>query len=502
MDKLPLSLSRFRDLAPHPVIFTSDNEGDWISKCAKIQPLLSGVMSVASFITSTIKAQEDAQFQRKLISSLQMIEKELAGIRAELDKIYVVLKDIEKAIQGLALNDKLTAIETWGEQVAALDPDDKNGAQNLATSMMDARQGATNLLGCMNYLHNAMVGASIGTPLIKLLDAPGFVRFHAKLVQALHLLAFATAFNRNEKYFYGVFLRQWSAKFDEEIHVYFDAAKDYVPRPDWYDSGNFWAADTISIFQYAQPSLSNVALAVDGNNQLLPVYSGDLGWWIPQGYTAPMLGFPAAPPAGAVDLVGNQASTDPSSLVFQNCNPFADANRWLLVTLNVLSGLSLDVFKKRAKLICGARVNPEQTFLGAIKGQMAWVGASGPRSTYTCAIHDGADPASALLTYDPTTGALSSESFAALQSLTPALWVVSWVSKGTVSISPLQATTKPVFLTIDNTGRWQVNASPAPVVVNAAPPVAQAMTNPLSMPATTATLGPSSNAKTVLFHQM
>ena len=115
MDKLPLSLSRFRNLAPQPVSYTLGNTDDWIQKCAKIQPLFSGVMSVASFITSTIKAQEDAKFQRELITSLQNIEKELASIRAQLDKIYDVLKDIEKAVAGLAINEKLTSLETWGD---------------------------------------------------------------------------------------------------------------------------------------------------------------------------------------------------------------------------------------------------------------------------------------------------------------------------------------------------------------------------------------------------
>ena len=114
MQKLPLALSPFRNLAPYPVSFTPSNEDDWIAKCAKVQPLLSGVMSVAGFITSTIKAQEDAKFQRELITSLQNIERELASIRVQLDKIYDVLKDIEKAIQGLALNEKLTSLETWG----------------------------------------------------------------------------------------------------------------------------------------------------------------------------------------------------------------------------------------------------------------------------------------------------------------------------------------------------------------------------------------------------
>jgi hypothetical protein len=463
-------------------------------------------MSVASFITSTIKAQEDAKFQRELITSLQNIEKELASIRAQLDKIYDVLKDIEKAVAGLAINEKLTSLETWGDQLAALDPGDKGGAQTLATAMMNPNQSSTNLLGCMNYIHNAMVGANIGTPLIKLVDEPGFVRLHAKLVQALHLLAFAIAFNTGGKYFYGVFMRQWSEKFDQQVRLYFATKKDYVPQPDWYDLGNFWAADTISIFQYAQPSLSNVAVVADGNNQLIPVYSGDIGWWIPPGgYTMPMLGFIKPPLAAAVDLVNNQATTDVNSPIMQQCKPFTEPNRWLLITLEVISGLDITVLKKRGKLVCGARVNPNQTFLGAINGQTGWVESTGSRSTYISAIHDGADPASPLLTYDSTTGAVSSAPFASLANLATALWTISWVSQGTVSISPLEATTaKPAFLTVDSTGRWQIAASPASINVKTAPPVAQPMTIPYNMTPTPATVGPASspNAKTVLFHQM
>ena len=503
MQKLPLALSPFRNLAPHPVSFTPSNEDDWIAKCAKVQPLLSGVMSVAGFITSTIKAQEDAKFQRELITSLQNIERELASIRVQLDKIYDVLKDIEKAISGLALNEKLTSLETWGEQLAALDPEDKNGAQNLATAMMNPQQSGTNLLGCMNYVHNAMVGQSIGTPLIKLVDAPGFVRLHAKIVQALHLLAFATAFNRNEKYFYGVFLRQWSAKFDEQIRIYFAGTKDYVPKPDWYEDRTFSAADTISIFQYAQPSLSNVAIAVDGNNQLIPVYSGDLGWSIPQGYTTPMLGFKTDLMVGAVDLAGNRATTDINSPLFKECNPFQDPNHWCFVTLQVVSGFTVPVLMSRVKLVCGARVNPNQTFLGAVNGQMGWVEATGPGATYLCAIHDGSDPKAALLTYDATAGTVSSAPFDSLSNLTPALWNISWVSQGTVSVSPYQST-KPAFLTVDSAGKWQIAASSAPLVVKAAPPVAQPMAIPFNMAPSAATVGPASspNAKTILFHQM
>jgi hypothetical protein len=475
---------------------------DWISTVAKVSPILSGVAAFGGFISGVIAARQSAAFQQELMDALQAIQSDLAGIESELDQIYAELKNIETDIEGLGLNDKLTAIETWGQEMGALEPGDTTGAKNLATAMMDASQGATNLLGCMNGLHNAMVGEDIGTPLIHLVDAPSFLRLRARLAQGLQLLAFGCAFNTQETYDYGVFLLNWSANFDQQNRVYFSSGKDYVPLPDLFEV-QLLGGDTVAVFQYAQTSLDNVALVVQGDHAEIPVYCGRLGWSIPSGYNSPMLGFPSGPHTAYLDLANDESTTDPNSPLSHNCNPFADLNRWLWASLQVLSGLIMNVLAAKGKLVCAARVTPGQTFLGAVNGQLAWIAAAG-QTTYTCGIHDGGSVSDSLLAYDASARTVSSIPFTGLASLAPALWVVSWVSQGVVSISPQGVpSSSPAYLTVDSSGNWAISSTASNLEVAAFSATSGSMGNPYLMAPTPATIRPSSGpTKTALFQQL
>jgi hypothetical protein len=479
-------------------------DDSWISTISKISPVLSGVGTFGSFINSVIAARQTAEFQKELISALQTIESDLEGIKQDLDAIYQELKNIETEIAGLGLNDKLTSIETWGLEMAALDPNDKAGAANLATAMMDASQGATNLLGCMIGLHNALVGQNIGKSLISLLDANGFMQIRARLVQGLHLLAFGCAFNTAEQYDYSVFLLQWAGNFEEEAALFFAANKDYIPNANIFH-GTLSSGDTIALYQVAQSSLPNVALAVEGNGQTLFGYTGTLGC-VMDDEPHPFLGFPAIqfPAQAYFDLINNQSTTDPNSPLARQCDPLDGPDQWLFAYLHVLEGMIQDNFAKRGKLLCGARFDPNQTFLGAVNGQLAWVGAT-DQTTYLCSIHDGNSTAALLLAYDATKGTVSAVPFSQLQRLTPVLWVVAWVSKDVVTISASQAATAPpAFLALDASGNWTISSSPANLNVTAAKPTIGPIINPFKMPATTATVGSAAVARTrtALFHQL
>jgi len=423
-----------------------------------------------------------------------------------LDAIYQELKKIETQIAGLGLNDKLTAIETWGMQLDALDPVDKTGAANLATAMLDASQGATNLLGCMVGLHNALVGQSIGEPLINLLDAPGFLQIRARLVQGLHLLAFACAFNTAEKYDYSVFLLQWAASFEQEARLYFASNKDYIPLADILPFlGTLSAGDTIVIYQYAQSLLANVALTVDGKGEMLMGYTGTLGWRVDEPGDKPRLSYPATERFAEAyfDMVNNEVTNDPYSPLGRRCDPFESPDQYMYVYLNDLGGMQQATFAQKGKLVCGARFDPAQTFLGAVNGQLAWVGAA-DQTTYLCSIHDGNSTAASLLAYDATKGAVSAMPFDQLKTLTQVLWAVTWVSKGVVMISASQAATAPpAYLSPDGSGNWTIAQSPVNLNVKAADAKIGPLTNPFKMPPTPAIIGSAAGSnKTVLFHQL
>lgn len=482
----------------------------WIATLSKISPILGGVGTFGSFINAVVAAQRDAAFQEQLISALQTIQADLEGIKNELNAILQTLKDIETDIAGLGLNDKLTAIQTWGEEMAALKPGDQKSRDHLATAMMTASQGATNLLGCMNGLHNALIGVGIGKPLMTLLDAEGVLQIRARLVQGLHLLAFGCAFNRAEEYDYGVFLHQWAANFELEVQKYLAAGKDTEPeiQPDPGNEGSQVArrGDTVVVLCHSQPSLPNVALSVAGKAQTMMVYTGTLGYTARPGWPA-LYSFtdPTTPPKGFADVISDEVSTDPNSPLAQRCHPETNPNQYLKFTLNPLLGGALqNVFSAKATLVCGARFNPNQTFLGAVNGQLAWVAAT-DQTTYQCSIHDGDNPTAPLLTYDPKNSSVTAQPFDKLQSLTPALWTVTWVAKNAVTISAMQPeSSPPAYLSLDPGDNWTISATPTTLKVTAAAANGGFLRNPFQMPPTPAVIQSSETTteKTVLFHQL
>jgi hypothetical protein len=483
----------------------ADDDG-WIARLTKIAPIMSGVGSLGSFINGVIAARQTAQFQKELISALQTIESQLDAIKNDLDAIYQELKDIETEIAGLGLNDKLTAIETWGMEMAALEPDDKEGAAHLATAMMDAKQGATNLLGCMLGLHNALVGQGIGKPLIQLLDAQGFLQVRARLVQGLHLLAFGCAFNTKEEYDYGVFLQQWAANFELEASMYFASGKDVIPMfgntdPN-YPPQVFSGGDCIVIYKTAQSELPNVAFTADGTGQVIPAYINTIGIFKLDDDPTLYAAYPSPwdePLTAYVDMLNNVSTLDGDSDIAKQCWAGTEPDRYLMM---ILIQLGAFVRPERAKLVCGARFNPAQTFLGAVNGQIAWLSADDP--TYLGSIHDGDNPGASLLTYDAAKVAVSAHPFSSLQSLGPAFWTVNWVSKGVITIAASQpATAPPAFLSLDGNGNWIIATSPVNLNVAAAAARIGPITNPFAMPPTPASISTAASAaRTVLFHQL
>ena len=135
------AIDAFRSRFPIPnnLQAGADDTG-WLAIFGKAAPIMGGLGAVGSLINSVISAQQTAAFQEKLISSLQAMEQTLESIKNDLDAIYQELKNIEQDIVGLGLNDKVTAIDTWSMELAALVPTDKHGAQKLATSMMKLRK--------------------------------------------------------------------------------------------------------------------------------------------------------------------------------------------------------------------------------------------------------------------------------------------------------------------------------------------------------------------------
>jgi len=499
--------ARFRQERAAKIRTVGAGDDDWMSTLSKIAPMLSGVGAFGSFVNSVIAARETAAFQKELISALQTIEADLEGIKADLDAIFQELKKIETQIAGLGLNDKLTAIETWGMELAALDPDDKPGAGILASAMMDASQGATNLLACMVGLHDALVGQDIGEPLITLLDPASVLQIRARLVQGLHLLAFGCAFN-TVQYDYGVFLLQWAANFEQQAQFYFAAAKDVIaivefPPPSGGGGGPLHGGDTIVIYQYAQSSLDNVSIAVDGQGELLGVYTGTLAAAVSTDTGRMVLAYPNTGVAidGWADMVGNQTTTDPLSPLWMQGNPFYDANRYMWFFLNPLLGFMTQQFGDRGKLVSGARFDQNQTLLGAVNGQVLFIRAA-DETPFICSIHDGENTAASLLAYDATKGAVSAIPRGQLKSLPPALWAVSWVDKNVVTIAALQPdSAPPAYLSLDG-GNWTIGKTPVNLTVKAADATIGPITNPFKMPPTTATIAAAGSNRTVLFHQL
>jgi hypothetical protein len=481
----------------------------WLAIFGKVAPILGGIGAVGSLINSIISAQQTAAFQEQLISSLQAMEQTLEGIKNDLDAIYQELKNIEQDIVGLGLNDKVTAIDTWSMELAALVPTDKHGAQKLATSMMKASQGASSLLGCMIGIHNAMVGEGIGTPLITLMDGPSFVRLRARLVRGLQLLAFGTAFNTAETYEYGVFLLQWSINFRQQTDMYFAAGKDNMAinlgHFDQDPPEDMSVCDCIGLYQYAQPQLPNIATAVirPGYGPIV-LSSGTLFSEIFKGYGWFVLGYDpneANDVIYFIDLASNQFTTDMNSPLANECESQSDPSRYNIFYSSVITIVSNST--PQYTLVCGARYKEDQTFLGAAAGQMHWLEATGDRSSLVSSIYDGDTTDAELVTYNKDLKEATTTLFAGLSTLSNALWTTSWEAGNAITIVLSANAGDPIYLGIDADGNWRVSSEQQAFGVMGSPdPVPGTMQNPLQMPPTSVTLKSSMGGqKSVLFRQ-
>ena len=492
-------------LTPNSLQLGDDDTG-WLSIFGKVAPILGGIGAIGSFINSVIAAQQTAAFQEKLIDALQAIEQTLEGIKNDLDAIYQELKNIEQDIEGLGLNDKMTAIDTWSMEMAALDPTDTHGAQKLATAMLKASQGETNLLGCMIGIHNAMVGEYIGTPLITLMDAPSFIRLRARLVRGLHLLAFATAFNTEEKYEYGVFLLQWAKNFSQQTELYFAANKDvmlFTTNHSDNDPADVSSCDCIALYKYAQPQLSNVSVVmIRPEFDPLPFYSGSLFCVIRNTGESFLSVHPDWDYNNVFfDLDNSEFTFDDKSQLAQDCINAQGSSRFWILGTAPFSTSYVDQMRP-CTLMCTARLDYTQTFLGAVAGQMHWLEATGERSSLVSSIYDGTTTDSAIVTYDEDAKAASVKAFDALGSMSEALWTTAW-DAGAVTIVLSANTGDPIYLGIDAAGNWQVSAEQQAFgVVEFPAPIPGPMINPLDMPPTPVTLKSSMGGqKSVLFRQ-
>lgn len=482
-----------------------DADTGWLAIFGKVAPILGGVGAIGSLINSVFAAQQTAEFQEKLINELQAIEQTLQGIKNDLDAIYQELKNIEQDIEGLGLNDKLTAIDTWSMEMAALDPTDTHGARELATAMLEASAGETNLLACMVGIHNAMVGESIGTPLITLMDAPAFIRLRARLVRGLHLLAFATAMNTKEKYDYGVFLLEWATNFQQQTNMYLAADKDTMVFNDGHYAGapDFGTCDNIVLYKYAQPQLDNVSIAlVRPNYNPLVFYSGSV--FSPVYNDTDILSVKEVldQTIAFFDLDNNEFTFDKTSPLAAECLKATDTSHYWLLYIAPITAAYGNLIPQ-CTLMCTARIDETQTFLGAAAGQMHWLEATGDNASLVSSIHDGTTTDASVVVYDMHSEISGVKAFTSLQSMSEALWTTTWIGKDKVTITLSANIADPVYLVIDSDGNWVTSMDSVTFDILECPdPVPGPIKNPLTMsPIPVVLRSAMGGQKSVLFRQ-
>lgn len=495
-------------LKPSSGTLVANEESDWLKTVAKVTPVLQGVGAVAALVMGIVKAQQEATFQAELLGTLKSIQTELTAIKEQLNKIYDQLKKIEQAIRGLELNEKLTAISSWTEMSLALDPKDTAGTARLAAAMLNPQPGASNLPSCMTGLHDALMGNNIGTPLMEMVGPVGFLRIRTRLMQGLHLLAFACACNREMKLDFGVYLLNWARNLAAQNRKYFEIFKDSIPKPD-LGGLSLKTSDHVVVYDLTCPLQEGVELVFQGRQKRLPVFSGTLVSGLLEGEKETQLVFADAPEDrfGFVDLEGDRSTIDYQEPWTKDCDPFRNPKRWCLTRVGgVVSGISPETVAERATLAAAARFHPAQTFLGAVDGQRAWLEATGERSTYTCCIRDGAAKTSPLLRWSDDGKSVSSVSMDALTSLLPTLWTVSQISKDVIRIMRSSPAEPAAYLTLEG-GAWAVTQNQQNSSLRITVPddeIRPMPLNPLTLPPVSARISRdgATGSKTVLFHRM
>lgn len=472
--------------------------GGLVSTVTKVVPFFQGTAAIAvvasgifSIFQGVKSEQEKAKFHKQLLGYLQRFQQDFERLSRQLDQIMEQLRNIEKDIKGLELNPALNAIQTWGEDLAALDPRDKVGLKKLAADMMDTKDPNVSLEGYMNLIHNNIVGNIAGRPALEVFGIEIFLLLRACLFQGLHMLTFACAYDEVQKFDCDIFVAGWCKKFDQEIRV---AVKyDHLISSDFHVQapGRFSGVkDSVFVLQTLQPSLPEVTLLVTRDDVVLPLHSGTLGSSMPQGYSRNVLGF------RGVECVGidwkEKKVLAPEDPEFRNCDPiWGDKNRWELVILNDFAALSVNPgcfwFQSSRR-----QTEKDAIFLGSFPGQISTVSDSKDLVT---SIHAGPDSDAPLLILrgdytDPNDREITTVDFEALNRISSALWRISYVDQQHIRIafflwnvdydgeeytpadntesSPTSESDPILYATIDTGGEWTITTDEKQAVLEVA----------------------------------
>lgn len=194
-----------------------------IDKVAPAVSVLSGCMSIAGTIYSMVEggspSEED---QTKLLSAIGQVNQNLEKIEGELDDINKVLTDIDeqlKSAEEIKILTVIANISTWSEDVCTLTPEaDKT---SYAKQILDASDSSS-IVSTMNRLHVVLTQHifSDNPELAGRITVPAYLYVRARLVQGLHLLGWACAYDTDHDY--GVFLKDWSQNFYDQMKMLLD----------------------------------------------------------------------------------------------------------------------------------------------------------------------------------------------------------------------------------------------------------------------------------------
>jgi hypothetical protein len=472
--------------------------GDPVSTITKVVPYFQGTAAIATIasgifsIFQGVKSeQEKEKFHKQMLGYLQGFQQDFEKLSKQLDQIMEQLRNIEKDIKGLELNPALNAIQTWGEDLAALDPHDKVGLKKLAADMMDTKDPNISLEGYMNLIHNNIVGNIAGRPALEVFGIEIFLLLRARLFQGLHLLTFACAYDEVQKFDCDIFVAGWCKKFDQEIRVAvkYDhlISSDFIVQAPGRFSG---VKDSVFVLQVLQPSIPDVTLLVTRDDIVLPLHSGTLGFSMPQGFSRNVLGFQGIEVVG-IDWKEKKVLT-PEDPEFRNCDPiWGEQNRWEMVTLYAFSALSVN---PGCFWFQSSHRQPENDaiFLGSFPGQISTVSDSNDLVT---SIHAGPNSDAPLLILrgdytDPDDREITTVDFETLNRISSALWRITYVDQQRIRIafflwnvdhdreeytpasnteSSLTSESDPIlYATIDTTGEWTITTDEKQAVLEVA----------------------------------
>jgi len=509
------------------------------SKLLDASTLLKGVGAVISVIQSIQDAKETAEYRNKVVKSLQHIEAELVGIHKELKKVLSELKTIEKAIEYADLTDALRNIQSWGEQVAALDPDDEKGCVNLANDMW-AGKGKLNLSDSMDVIHNNMIGDNPNKiNLIDRLDLAGTLALRARLSQGVNLLAFSTTFTDKYDFVFGKILWQWSNKFKTQTALIMAETSKYeIVRAEGWIGSELYVTDTIVLIKNLQDNLNDVGLYIDIKGTPTLVHTGTLTMGEKLGFQLNEIKeppcqklsllnadqqkkIPKDKPASKeksdvtlfVDLETGEHTLEETSALAKNFMKGAQErdSRWLRVFLDHGPyGDNPSAFLNAVTLQSAFRTDPNTTFLSAAGGQQNITRAE---KYFVGSIIAGTSIDGPMLVHsakDKSVKIIEQEDIGINVDISNVLWEVSWAGgKDHITIKSFmndQHQPSSVVLEINATGTWAIASGEKniPLQIAVANGTPGPMDNPLKMPVSAATLSMGKNkaATPIIFYAL